>query len=174
MRVVRRLRGSGFALAACALFQTLAFAGAISVNGTCELGNCAAPDTLGLTGSSSTPFNFIFTFSNTDRFQIQGTLVATGLTLIGTQATMTYLGNSSGTASGQDVLTLDILQNFQGPAAPTAYLEVVYGIFGGPLASSGSSASAQLIVSGVALPLMGPFSPPNAFSAQNEARSLTA
>ncbi len=52
MRVVRRLRGSGFALAACALLQTLAFAGAISVNGTCELGNCAAPDTLGLTGSS--------------------------------------------------------------------------------------------------------------------------
>jgi trimeric autotransporter adhesin len=149
--------------------QTLAFAGAISVNGTCELGNCAAPDTLGLTGSSSTPFNFIFTFSNTDRFQIQGTLVATGLTLIGTQATMTYLGNSSGTASGQDVLTLDILQNFQGPAAPTAYLEVVYGIFGGPLASSGSSATAQLLVSGIALPLMGPFSPPNAFSAENEA-----
>jgi uncharacterized protein (TIGR03437 family) len=163
MNVVRCLR-----FAAWAFMQTTAFAGALSVNGTCEVGNCVTPDTLGLTGSSDTPFNFVFTFNNSDRFQIQGALAAVGLSILGTQATVTYLGNNSGTASGQDVVTVDFLQNFQSSPPPGAYEELIYGIFGGALAS-GTSATAQFFAGGIALPLMGPFGPPNSFFATNSA-----
>jgi hypothetical protein len=57
-----------------ALFSAPLFAGSINVNGTCELGNCAKPDSLADGQSISLPFNFIYTFSNGDRFQIQGIL----------------------------------------------------------------------------------------------------
>src|ERR1700723_1141613 len=91
-------------LAAGGLFVNAAFAAAVSVNGTCELGDCATPDTLASGETLSEPFNFIYTFANGDTFQIQGVIggantAGTMWTDGGTQLTVAYLGNGGGGAA---------------------------------------------------------------------------
>jgi hypothetical protein len=88
------------------LFLNLAWAGSLQVNGLCEVGNCATPDTLAANATVTDPFSFVYTLPDTDRFRIQGELVASdtdGLcwSLLGSQFTATYLGNSSRTASAE-------------------------------------------------------------------------
>jgi hypothetical protein len=139
-------------------------AGTIAVNGTCQLGNCTDPDVLESNDTLTTPFDFLYTFSNTDQFRIQGVLDATNsggasFSMVGSQYTATYLGNSFGTASGADTISLRFLQNFGSGISSGTFFEVLYGAFGGPVASSGTTASGQAFIGGVALPLMGPFSP---------------
>jgi len=162
-----------FPLAAALFFVNAAFAGAISVNGACELGNCASPDTLGSGDSQSEPFDFIYIFGNGDQFQIQGVLsgrntAGTEWTDAGTQFTITFLGNGGNAApSAADVFTIHLLQNFQnaGVASGNFGADIHVG-FGGPIALAGSSAARQLFLGNTPQPLLGPFSPPPAlFSA---------
>src|SRR5579863_7548097 len=60
-----------------ALSAATAFGDAISVNGLCEVGTCASPDILTNGNSISSPFSFIYTFANTDRYQVSGNFAAT-------------------------------------------------------------------------------------------------
>jgi uncharacterized protein (TIGR03437 family) len=160
-------------LAAGVLMVGTAFAGAISVNGTCELGNCVTPDTLGIGDATSDPFDFVYVFGNGDQFQIQGVLSGrntsgTIWTDAGTQFTITYLGNGASAApSAADVFSIHLLQNFEnaGLSSGTFGADIHVG-FGGPLTPAGSSAARQLFLGSTPQPLLGPFSPPPAlFSA---------
>jgi len=144
---------------------SLPLGGAISVNGTCQIGNCAAPDTVDSNGTLPTAFNFVYTFANTDKYQIQGGWSAsdtsgTNFEISGIQLTATYLGNSTSTASGADTLTIDSSQNFEftGSGGGSAH-EQAGGTFGGAIAQNGSSATFQLFVNKIALPLLGPYAP---------------
>ena len=138
-----------------------AFGGAISVDGLCEVGNCASPDVLSAGSSISSPFSFTYTFADTDSYQVTGTLTASdtmgsGFSLFVAGPTVTYLGNGGGTVSGADTLTIDFLQNFVVSFTAGSFSESIAGTFGGALAS-GSSAAGQDFLDGHALPLMGPF-----------------
>jgi len=145
------------------LFVGSAFAGAVTVNGSCQTGNCTTPDTLASGGTVNAPFTAIFTLPNTDQFYIQGTINAsdtggTGWSLTGGRVTITYLGNTSGTPSSADVLTVDILQNVANSLKSAAAGEAVYGAFGAGF-GTGSTASANYFVNSTSLGLLGPFSP---------------
>jgi hypothetical protein len=129
-------------------------AGAISVNSVCELGNCASPDIVAANSMLSVGFNFTFTFANTDSYQISGTL--SGVDNAGNRwsigvsnTTVTYLGNSSGTASSTDVLTIDFLQNFAWVlTSGDNFTEGASISFGGDIAS-GSDVTNQLIIGAI-------------------------
>ncbi len=164
-------------LAASTLFIGSAFAGAISVNGTCEFGVCTPADTLSEGNSLTNPFNFIYTFANTDQYQAIGTLAATNLSnstgyieITAAGITLTYLGNNSGTASGSDTLVVDFLQNFQTPfgsGTGNNGFEYISGSFGGPLANASSVQGQGISNSGTAQAVLGPFFAPTPFSASN-------
>jgi uncharacterized protein (TIGR03437 family) len=150
-------------IAASALFIASAFAGAVSVNGTCETGNCTTPDTLASGGTVNAPFSVIFTLPNTDQFYIAGTINAsdtggTGWSLTGGRTTITYLGNTSGTASRADTLTVDVLQNVANSLKSATAGELVYGAFGTGF-GTGSNATSTVLVNGTSLGVLGPFSP---------------
>jgi hypothetical protein len=156
--------------AAVLLFTAPAFAGAISVNGSCQLGNCVTPDTLAENQSISQPFNFIYTLPNGDRFQIQGILSQSNNgSNAGTQLTVTFLGYGSGAPSGKDVLTIDLLQNFahSQTVSSATFGDGIYGGFAGPIAPS-STAERDFFVNNTALPPLGPFTPSTTlFAASN-------
>ncbi|HEY7212041.1 MAG TPA: hypothetical protein VH477_17335 [Bryobacteraceae bacterium] len=161
-------------------------AGTIEVNGTCVAGTCGNPDVLAYGGSNSNPFRFVYTFANSDRYQMTGTLSAinnvnpaSGGTweINAAQVTVSYLGNNSNTASGTDTMVVDFLQLFQSPAAGSNnnVREWISGTFGGPLANA-SSAQGQALTAGTAARILGPFFPPGNFSdsAINQPGSYTA
>lgn len=162
-----------------ALFTAPLFAGSLSINGTCELGNCATPDTLADGRSISQPFNFIYALANGDEFQIQGVLAESNsngdYSNVGTQVTATFLGNTSGAPSGADILTIDLLQNFQhGQTVSTgSFFDTLYGGFSGPIARA-SSAERDFSVNTTALPPLGPFTATTSlFSASNPNMSVS-
>jgi uncharacterized protein (TIGR03437 family) len=153
---------SPFAIA-FVLFTAPLFAGSISVNGTCELGNCTTTDTLADGQSVSQPFNFTYTFANGDRFQIQGTQAQANsgsYSNVGTQVTATFLGNDAGVPSGPDVLTIDLLQKFQHGQTVTSgtFNYGIYGAFAGAIAST-TTAERDFFVNSTELPRLGPFTP---------------
>jgi len=143
---------------------TCSFGAAVSVNGTCQVGKCASPDVAAAGTAPSTPFDFVVTLPNTDRYGIAGSVNATDSgNRVDIQApfTVTYLGNASGTASGEDVLTIDISQNFEYQPHGGRFFELTRGGFEGPIAA-GSAVLGQLFVGGQALPRQGPFPVPAA------------
>jgi len=152
-----------------------AFGAAISVNGICHVGNCSSPDVAATGSSPATAFNFIVTLPNSDQYRISGSAAAPNSTTgIDIQApfTVTYLGNSTSTSSGADVLTLDILQNYQFTGTSFKFFENAVGGFSGPIAA-GSSLQGQLSVGGQALPLQGPFLAPANFSVSSGSITLS-
>lgn len=158
-----------------ALFVGTAFASAISVNGTCEFGTCAPVGTLSEGSSLSSPFSFLYTSADSDEYRLTGTVGATNSSNpdgVNTSFSLavTYLGNNSGTVSGADTLVVDFLQNFQTPYSTgtnnTGH-ESFQGTFAGPVSIS-SSAELQIFSNGgTAMALLGPFFPPNSFSASS-------
>lgn len=85
--------------------------------------------------------------------------------------TVTYIGNATGTTSSANVITLDVLQNFQLSFTLRESTESAQGAFGGALAS-GSSVEVQLVISGQALPVMGPFPAPANFSFKSQSYTI--
>jgi hypothetical protein len=141
-----------------------AFSGAISINSSCELGSCASPDVLGNPGSiPEAGFSYVYTFANTDSYLVTGSFGAAndaGGTFIGGAGPFfTYLGNSTASASGTDVLSIDFLQGYTVTNTSGTYNEGIAGFFAGPLAP-GSSLSAQFFADGQALPVLGPYTFP--------------
>jgi hypothetical protein len=146
-------------------------AGAITINSLCEFGTCSPVDTLALGSSYSDPFSFTYTFANSDRYQVTGTLSATDTTALieaDETFTVTYLGNMSGTSSSADTLIIDFLQIFQtvatGTGSNNSGFDAIYGTFGGPLASTSRVEEQTFTNGGTAMALLGPFFPPGAFS----------
>jgi hypothetical protein len=159
-------------VAAALLSGPNAQATAISVNGTCELGTCASPDSItSSTPIPTTPFSFAFTAGSGDTFNIAGTYAASygagGSSFVVTVGA-TYTG---GTPSHADTLTIDMFQNIfdNGPGTFSGtYAENV------PLTlAAGTSATANLFV-GVGTPtmgvgLVGPFTGPGNFDGKASA-----
>lgn len=152
-----------------------AFGAAVNVNGTCLAGNCGSPDTVAVGASPSTAFNFVFTMANGDQYRIAGNVnFPNSATSIGVTApfTVAYLGNTAGTASGADVLTIDFLQNDAYTSTSGTFFESAVGGFSGPI-GTGSSLEGQLFIGGHALPLQGPFTAPANFSSSSSNVALT-
>ena len=146
------------------------FAGAVQVNGTCEVGNCANPDVVGSGNSVLTPFNFTFTFGDGDQYQIAGGFTVTnsgGFTIVA-PFSVTYTG-PGGTSAGTDVLTVDLLQNIGTAITSGTFTEGLRANFSSGL-GAGSSIQGLASYGGKSLPLLGPASPPpNAFTQTNSA-----
>lgn len=135
------------------------FGASVSINGTCHVGKCSSPDVAAAGTSPSTSFDFVVTLPNTDRYRIFGSVnAADSGNSVDLQApfTVTYLGNAAGTASSEDVLTIDISQNFDYRPPGGRFFEVTRGGFEGSTAE-GSSVLGQLFIGGQALPRQGPF-----------------
>lgn len=142
-------------------------AGAILINGTCEFGNCASPDILGIGGNISGCSNFTYTFANTDRYDVSACMSAANnaanFIYLDGALFNSYLGNSSNTVSNTDVLTVDVLQKFTGNSGLENFWDFVEGGFNGPLAT-GSSVEVEAFVDGHPLSVLGPFYPPGKIS----------
>ena len=98
-------------LLACLLAApALGLASSIVVNATCEAGTCPPVDTLASGGSTSGTFNFNYTFSNTDEYNIFGEYAATnpvsGDSTLQFNVTAVYAGNGTSSASQHDLLTI--------------------------------------------------------------------
>lgn len=118
-----------------------AFGAAVTVNGTCQVGNCASPDVVSTGNTPSTAFNFLVTLPNSDQYRIAGTInPSTGSNTVGINSpfTVLYLGNAAGTASGADVINLDVLQNFTLSFPFRMSTESAQGGFGGAIAQGSS------------------------------------
>jgi len=153
----------------CCLAATLAsacFGGAISVNGTCGLGDCATPDTLNIGSSTAINASFVYTLPNGDMYQISTFFPISNPLSVGlpslSQSTIidaTYLGNGSAGASSHDILSINLLQNLQ---ANPGFLSIVaggypvFGILGGGIAA-GSSFTTQSSSGIFVSPILGPF-----------------
>jgi len=145
--------------------STSATAEAIRINSTCEVGDCPNPGVLGIGTSLTTPFDFTYTFANTDSYRLQGNLFttnqATTFLLQITDFVVSYEGNTSGFASSTDVLVSDFLQGIDSAQAYRAGFESIGGVFG-PGLGLASGASGQVSFAGNSLPMLGPFTPPPA------------
>ena len=153
-----------------------AFAASVIVNGNCQVGNCASPDVVATGGAISTAFNFTVTLPNTDRYQIAGSVnsSAAGASLSVVSPFMViYEGNSGGTSSANDTITLDVLQNFHLGFTLRESTESAQGAFSGAF-GAGSNVQIQLIINGQALPVMGPFTPPANFSFKSASINITS
>ena len=151
---------SCFVLAAfLVLTPTLSFPAALSINGTCELGNCAMPDSLpAIDGSSAgQAFNIVYTLFNSDTYRISGnfgtTNAAAGDNTIGLNIAARYLGNATASASANDAINVDLLQNYAYSYGIGFFSEYSNIQFSGPLAA-GSLVTEQLSYNGYPLPLM--------------------
>ena len=169
MVVFKRLLTLILVLAAFTLSEPAAHANTISVNGSCVVGDCANPDVLPEGMMFNAPFSFTYTFANSDRYLLSGNVFgAFGVVVWHENVSnfqTTYLGNDTGTASGEDVLVADFGQVFFVPHRifPTTEPAAMFGSFG-PGVGAGSSISGQYTFIGV-FPLLGPFTqPPDEFS----------
>ena len=153
------IRATLFSAVLVSCFAT-ARAGTISVNGTCEVGNCTTPDVLTIGSSLSTPFNLTYSFANTDSYRLQGTLssfdTSSSFQISITDFVATYLGNSFGTVSAADTLINDFAQVFRMTGAAGSEFESIAGTFG-PGLGLATSASGQFITPSGSLPLLGPY-----------------
>ncbi|HEY6290027.1 MAG TPA: PEP-CTERM sorting domain-containing protein [Terriglobia bacterium] len=152
------------------------FATTISANGTCEVGDCIHPGILGVGQATSGTASFTYTFADTDHYDIVVVFSASdsgGTSFsISTAGLATYEGNAHGTASGTDVLAIDFSQFYQSFITSGTFHESISGTFGGELAD-GSNATFQLFQGGYPMPLLGPFFPPNPFSASASGFQVT-
>lgn len=145
------------------LIPGLAQSAAIQATGStvvCEIGNCASPGSLNDTGTiPTTPYSFVYTFANTDTFDVTGTYSAQGAATgpaMQFSATATYVGNSTHTASSADTLSVDFLEDF----TSTSSLDGSYSSHATLTQTSvapGSSTSGELFFGGQGIGLMGPY-----------------
>jgi hypothetical protein len=149
----------------------IAQAGAISVNSTCEVGDCTpaglAADAIGDEESTSGTFNFNFSFGDGDQYNVAGTYGASystsAGTAIGVDPVITYIGGAP--SVGTDTLNFSLLQDYFDPSCCTwagTYFETVplisVGSFG-----PGSEMSGELLVDAESVGLVGPYSSPGSY-----------
>jgi hypothetical protein len=159
--VIPALIVAGFA------FNPAAHADALRVNGVCELNDCTNVPVTPANTYSSTDFDFTYKFANSDTYSVQGTIFQAetnsggGLDEIGpSNFIVTYLGNSTSTNSGQDVLSSEFLGKYPSEGGGTGFFNsALEGIFGSGLGFA-SSAAADFTVDGQSVSSLGPVSPP--------------
>ena len=150
-------------VASMLLAPVVAKPAAIKVNSTCEIGNCAAPDSLTIGMSvPSTPLSLTYTFGNGDKFNITGSYAAvfTGATSLKFTPVATYVGSMP--SVGNDVLTLDAFQNYFFPGMNISYNGVYQEnvpLFLASTAGPGSTVEGQAFYDGASVGLVGPFGP---------------
>ena len=87
-------------------------------NGTCEVGNCASPDSIGVGQVSTGGYSFTYTFGDGDKYGITGTYSnAYPPQILGFFPTVTYLGATP--AAGSDTISLTLFQDFYDPTPGT-------------------------------------------------------
>jgi hypothetical protein len=146
-----------------ALFCTASwpsFPAAIQITGSntiCEVGNCASPGTLSPGDSiGATAYSFPYTFANTDTYFIGGSYSASGAApTINFSATATYIGNSTGTASAFDTLSVDLFQFFKYNDNPDGTYDESATLSQANVAP-GSYVTSQLFFDGQGIGLLGP------------------
>jgi hypothetical protein len=149
-------------LLACLLVApVLGLPSSIDVNGT------QPTDTLAYGTTTNGTFNFYYVFANTDKYDIFGDYSATnpigGPTTIQFTVTAVYEGNQLNTASKNDLLTIDDLQDYIVPySLDGEYFEDTAADIGGPIASD-SSFKSELIFNNQGLGELGPFTGPGSY-----------
>ncbi len=144
-------------LSSLLLVPSLALPAALSVNGTCELGSCASPDSISYpTVIPTTPFNFTYTVGS-DTYALTGTYT-TGYTDSGSNIGITlsavYTGSAPSTAA--DTINVHLLQNIFDDSAGSfdgAYSEHIPVKVG-----AGSMFTGQLSFDGQGIGTIGPLS----------------
>jgi len=156
-----------FLVAAGALCGVPCRADTITVNGVCELGNCAMPGVLSDPGSTTLSLNTTFTLANTDEYQVVLDATPTinaGLVTLGIQDwSVTYLGNGTNTASAADQIVVDVAQDFQTAIFSTTVEFAFSGFFLGPIAD-GSTIESDALINGVVMASAGPATSPDPFT----------
>lgn len=156
------------------LSPALVSAAALTLNGVCELGSCASVDTISAGQALGGSFSFVFTFANTDRYQISGSYFAStdaaGDVPIGINFQATFLGNSTNNISGTDTLNADLLQKYNWPYTAGVFNEYSSIIFSGPY-GAGTNATEHLSENGQALPNIGPVTASSTVAINNVALS---
>ena len=164
------MRFLGLVPLACLLLSPFAFATAVTVNGSCQVGPCLSSSSITDGGSITTPFSFVYVLPNTDRYQATGTIAAAAtvstFSITSADISLSYLGNMSGTASGSDTLVIDFLQYFTafGSFSNNSGYEYISGSFSGGYSNASSVEAQAFSAGGTAMALMGPFFPPNSFT----------
>jgi hypothetical protein len=144
---------------------------ALSVNGICEVGDCASPDVLSVGGSASFDVSFVYTFANGDEYRIYGGFTASEPVLNETLFNelsvngVTYIGNSTGGAvpSGTDTLLIDQLQGYTINYTSNTFFNAGPGYTSPPMGggiAAGSSYEQQSFYEGQGLPALGPYTVP--------------
>jgi len=140
---------------------------AVSVNSTCEVGDCVSPDSLGNGQSTSGTFNVNFNFADGDTYNISGNYAASYSTINGSTISINPIVTYTGAAPslGTDTIELNALQNYFDPSCCTwagTYTEsvplVATGGFG-----AGSQMSGQLFYDLVGVGEVGPFVAPGSY-----------
>lgn len=146
---------------------SLCRAGVITVNGTCEVGNCASPNGLPYGSSTGQHFNFNYSLPNSDTFKIIGRYSASSSsdgTQIEFNVRALYLGNSTHTASGNDTLTIDLLQSYGYPFSLEGTYSYSNGFHIGKYVAPSSTVQTDLYYEGQDVGTIGPFTGPGNFS----------
>ncbi len=140
MRIKLSFLVSGLAL----MLPGLAQPAAVGLNGTCWVGNCSSPDTIGAGTQTGGSLNSTYTLANGDMFQVTGTYGSSynsdGTLAVALSPTAVYLGNKTNmsAASQADMLTFNIWQTFNYTSGSLAGFYGYYFISdtSGPIAPS--------------------------------------
>lgn len=142
-------------------------AGAISINSTCYVGDCASVDSLSNGQSADGTFAINYVFGDGDAYDIYGTYGASYSTIGGStidiDPVVSYLGGVP--TAGTDTIDLMFLQDYFDPSCCTwagTYTESV-PLFATGAFGPGSQMSAQLFYDGVGVGLVGPFAAPGSY-----------
>jgi hypothetical protein len=141
------------------LLPTLAHAAALSINGTCALGNCSnvAAISNGQTSAGNILYNL--TLTNGDTYQVTGNYLSTYSSVSGStilvNPTVLYTGATPSAAT--DVITLDFFQNYLDNSPGT--FDGVYEEYVPLTLAPDTTATAQLFYDGQGIGLIGPLTP---------------
>lgn len=149
----------------------------VTANAAAEVGT--SPGTLNGGDSTSGTFSFIYTFADTDMYSVSGSYSTSyigGTTKIAFTTDVGYIGNSTHTVtSSTDVLTLDLLQDYNFTGNPNGLYSSHSILFLPPVTGAGSFTEAQVFYDSQSTGLMGPYSgtTPQSFSTSATLNGLT-
>jgi hypothetical protein len=157
---------------------SLCRAGVITVNGTCQVGDCASPKGLPYGSSTGYQFSFNYTLPNTDTFKISGRYSASssgGGTEIKFNVRVWYLGNLTQSPSENDTLSIDLLQIYGYPLNLDGTYSYSNDFHIGTYVAPSSTVQTDLYYAGQDVGTIGPFVGPGNFggSASADLTGLT-
>ncbi len=166
-------------VALCFAAPSLCPAAVVTVNGTCELGECASPNILLYGSSTDQSFTFNYTLPNTDTFKITGFYSASSSssgTQIKFNVRVLYLGNLTQTPSENDTLTINLLQDYLYPGSLDGTYSYSNHFHIGKYVAPSSTVQTDLFYEDQDVGTIGPFTGPGNFtgSASADLTGLTS